>query len=364
MVGSTRCMAVESSDVLLLGRRDDGARRQHQDEELSRFADLHRQLGRCLIDACRCSTVVCFAGPILKTSLISGSRFDSEVWRPLAPAQACFLREVVRQAAPGRAPSRTLPVEPRGCCHSLPSHALSDWQSMVVVPLVQEGCFYGLIGEPQRGCKVPPEPILGSLSGALSLMAATYTQCQAQTRWYDAVGDLPGFGGVCVVVEPDTESVIWAAGPRKFAHVEDWAMGSPQELAVVTRRFLTGGDHPEVALPSLPAGRVASIALKSLATFGGRELVVIALRQEGDEDRVASPQLSGREQQAARLLVDGYTIVNVSAIVGLTENTVRTYVRRVYRKLGVSSRAELVRRCITKWDDESENVPSGRARSC
>jgi DNA-binding CsgD family transcriptional regulator len=42
-------------------------------------------------------------------------------------------------------------------------------------------------------------------------------------------------------------------------------------------------------------------------------------------------------------LGDGYTIVNAAAILGLTENTVRTYVRRLYRKLGVNTRTDLVR---------------------
>jgi DNA-binding NarL/FixJ family response regulator len=35
--------------------------------------------------------------------------------------------------------------------------------------------------------------------------------------------------------------------------------------------------------------------------------------------------------------------VNVAAVLGLSENTIRTYVRRLYRKLGVYSRLELAR---------------------
>jgi hypothetical protein len=47
------------------------------------------------------------------------------------------------------------------------------------------------------------------------------------------------------------------------------------------------------------------------------------------------------------LLVAGYSGVNVAAIAGLSENTVRTYVRRLYAKLNVSNRADLVRKLVS-----------------
>ncbi|WNG57333.1 hypothetical protein F0U59_23095 [Archangium gephyra] len=53
--------------------------------------------------------------------------------------------------------------------------------------------------------------------------------------------------------------------------------------------------------------------------------------------------LSEREREVSRLLVMGYSGLNVAAITGLSENTVKTYIRRVYQKLGVSNRTDLVR---------------------
>ena len=52
-------------------------------------------------------------------------------------------------------------------------------------------------------------------------------------------------------------------------------------------------------------------------------------------------------REIARLLVAGYSGVNVAAISGLSENTVRTYVRRLYAKLGVNNRADLVRKLVS-----------------
>jgi DNA-binding CsgD family transcriptional regulator len=54
-------------------------------------------------------------------------------------------------------------------------------------------------------------------------------------------------------------------------------------------------------------------------------------------------RLSPREQQVAGLLAEGYSNVNVSAVCGVTTNTARTLIRRIYRKLGVFNRADLVR---------------------
>ncbi len=55
------------------------------------------------------------------------------------------------------------------------------------------------------------------------------------------------------------------------------------------------------------------------------------------------PKLSQREWEVARLLADGCSSVNVAARLGVSTNTVRTLMRRLYRKLGVCNRADLVR---------------------
>jgi DNA-binding NarL/FixJ family response regulator len=57
--------------------------------------------------------------------------------------------------------------------------------------------------------------------------------------------------------------------------------------------------------------------------------------------------LSTREREIAQLLVDGYAALNAAAILELSEHTVRTYVRRLYKKLKVSNRADLVCRLLT-----------------
>ena len=58
-------------------------------------------------------------------------------------------------------------------------------------------------------------------------------------------------------------------------------------------------------------------------------------------------RLSTREREIAQLLVEGYAALNAAAILELSEHTVRTYVRRLYKKLNVNNRADLVCRLIT-----------------
>jgi DNA-binding CsgD family transcriptional regulator len=56
----------------------------------------------------------------------------------------------------------------------------------------------------------------------------------------------------------------------------------------------------------------------------------------------APGRLSPQEQRVAHLLSQGYEVINVAAVTGVSEHTVRTYIRRIYRKLRVRNRAELV----------------------
>lgn len=50
--------------------------------------------------------------------------------------------------------------------------------------------------------------------------------------------------------------------------------------------------------------------------------------------------LTARERQLLRLLGQGWETIRIADAVGISEQTVRTYLSRLYGKLGVHSRAE------------------------
>ena len=51
-------------------------------------------------------------------------------------------------------------------------------------------------------------------------------------------------------------------------------------------------------------------------------------------------KLTEREVDVLRLIAKGYRAPEVGPLLGITSSTVSSYVREIYRKLGISSRAE------------------------
>lgn len=56
----------------------------------------------------------------------------------------------------------------------------------------------------------------------------------------------------------------------------------------------------------------------------------------------AAPELSQREQEVLGLLARGYAGKEIASALGISVTTVSTYVRRIYEKLHVHSRAQAV----------------------
>jgi len=73
---------------------------------------------------------------------------------------------------------------------------------------------------------------------------------------------------------------------------------------------------------------------------------------DGDADTLAP-----REQQVLELLVKGYSYKDVSKELGISTSTVGTYVQRIYDKLHVSSRREIMERSANRPDRDN---PTGR----
>lgn len=63
--------------------------------------------------------------------------------------------------------------------------------------------------------------------------------------------------------------------------------------------------------------------------------------------------LSKREEDVVRLVAEGMANKEISARLGLSEHTVRNYLFKVFDKLGVSTRVELVLYCLQERQDGS-----------
>jgi DNA-binding CsgD family transcriptional regulator len=154
--------------------------------------------------------------------------------------------------------------------------------------------------------------------------------------------------GALFVVDRDARRVVWAADRE---HGIDWkedVLPIEDDLVNAAKKLLEASARGE-ALPTpprLPHGSVTQVAkIDDDPVFGTARVAVVRVEPLGQKAATIDV-LSRREREIARLLVAGYSGVNVAAIAGLSENTVRTYVRRLYQKLSVSNRADLVRKLM------------------
>ena len=62
---------------------------------------------------------------------------------------------------------------------------------------------------------------------------------------------------------------------------------------------------------------------------------------------------SAREAQVLSLVARGHTVEEVAGVLGVSPHTVQTFVRRIYTKLQVNSRAEAIREAVRQgWLSE------------
>ena len=119
-------------------------------------------------------------------------------------------------------------------------------------------------------------------------------------------GDAPAAGGSMLVRRPfSVPGLTLHVHPMTVRHMD---LGAPDVGALV---LIEGLDRP---LQRLDAGQVGSML-----------------------------GLTPVESRVAVLLAEGRTVPAIAAQTGRAENSIRTYVKRIHRKLGVSRRAELVR---------------------
>ena len=87
--------------------------------------------------------------------------------------------------------------------------------------------------------------------------------------------------------------------------------------------------------------------LRGIAAVGNAQLVFIDTpgifppRRRLDRAMVATAWTGAREADITRLAVEGFSVLSIAHRLNIAESTVCTHLKRIYRKLGVRSRAEL-----------------------
>jgi len=112
-------------------------------------------------------------------------------------------------------------------------------------------------------------------------------------------------------------------------------MSTPAELRRALRRA-----YKWPALATRVDGDVVEHVLYDVVVGGRRYLLVRA------EPRAAGRRLSPRESQIAALVAEGWPTKAIARHLGISFWTVGTYLRRVYTRFGVRSRAAMIARLL------------------
>ena len=109
-------------------------------------------------------------------------------------------------------------------------------------------------------------------------------------------------------------------------------------------------------------------ALDSQVASVERDLVIIKTRLLGqlrvDPHYIAERlNLTPAYARVAVALAEGSTVRNIVEATGLTENTVRNYCRKIYRRLNISSQTELVRLVLlVQFEKAARSRPDAKPR--
>jgi DNA-binding CsgD family transcriptional regulator len=148
-----------------------------------------------------------------------------------------------------------------------------------------------------------------------------------------AVGSGPGS---LFIVDIEHGNVLWSNDDSRTPLFE-------RQLVSVSKQVLTARAHgvPPLAPPIIEDALLVRLAWLDDLTGRGAKLAACRIQTIGDASHPMG-MLSERERHIAQLLVDGYSAVNVASIAGIAENTVRTHIKRIYRKFGINNRSELM----------------------
>jgi DNA-binding CsgD family transcriptional regulator len=312
--------------------------------EQNRFSSLHRQLVRGWLSVSGGDAGFCYVGGYLDTDKMVGSVFRSGRSTCLDPIRAECLQRLAteghNQAPTIRYVSAREPWDDEIVSVLSSDAAAAGGRCALLIPLLDGARLIGIVG---ATTSVNANPLdleaLGGLAEALSSLSRMFSQQLELTRWLEVSKCAGTPDAICCVVDNEVSELIWV-GSRDRQELQECAVRRcAPEVTLLAKRLGTDTNEPLASYASLECGAVIDVkSSASLETFGPHDLSVVAIRPGRNRS-----QLSAREDQIARLLVAGYAVVNAAALMGLSENTVRTYVRRIYQKLLVKSRAEFIR---------------------
>lgn len=204
-------------------------------------------------------------------------------------------------------------------------------------------------------------------AGTMAIRTIAIEDDEAVSRLISQVLSAAGFE-VCGTAATGEEGVALALREKPEVALVDLGlprMSGEDVIAAIRRDLprcaciaLTAIDIPARVMGALRAGAagyilkpfraaelvkgVEEVLSGEAAPISPRAAKVLLSELRGDpiEQRGEFPALSRRELEVLQLLVRGHTYADVAQALGIAEGTVQTYVKRIYEKLDVSTKAE------------------------
>ncbi len=161
-------------------------------------------------------------------------------------------------------------------------------------------------------------------------LADTDTVCVVTTVFSDdshLFGALQAGAGGYILKDRDRDSIAEL--------LRGIAAGQPPLSPAIARRLLR-----HFQLVDSAASKTANTAASGQAVASGRAAAPTGRDSATDLPAVDDVQLTPREREVLMLIAKGYAVAKVAHLLGITYNTAAGYVKAVYRKLNISSRAE------------------------
>ena len=163
-------------------------------------------------------------------------------------------------------------------------------------------------------------------------MAARRSRARVSLAGGDAAGAAPDALEAAAIAD--------AVGAEVEAGLSRIVAGSALAAAGDNQRAIAELERAAAQLHACGAQRYRAEAERELGRLGHRRH---RRTTAGARDGTGVQTLTARELEVARLIVDRRTNAQIAAALFLSQKTVETHLRNIFRKVGVSSRVELAR---------------------
>jgi DNA-binding NarL/FixJ family response regulator len=198
--------------------------------------------------------------------------------------------------------------------------------------------------------------IVVAVAGAGDVVESGLRSILQRARDLEVMDDFPHFGLIPDVVVYDVIGSLDDQGEELFGLI-----GSQESAVVVVGRE----QRPGLASQAMARGAAAYVSLEADEADILGVIRKAAGQEPGHEERTfdaptlgAEADLSPQEVTLLSGVVRGYSNKQIAEQMSLSPNTVKTYVRSAYRKIGVTTRSQAVNWCLQRgFDPGMTSVP-------